>query len=172
MQFLKNTPASTLYWIQPRWVESEYELRSYEELYCKLKWAKISLTPASVVSADGQWTLIADYWRRTVRVESSDGDAIAICKIGRFGHKVIVEFSNSSRLRFDMNGWRSEYAFHDEDTDDLLSFKVISIFWPLKLKVRVNLAQRLKDKPEATLLAALGLYLLTYNLQFHNSILG
>jgi hypothetical protein len=163
MQHLRNSPTSTLYWIQLKRLKPIYELHSDVDLFCTLQWGTyITPNPTSVVSADGQWTLIADYWRRIVHIESLDGTAIAVCKIPWFDYSAVIEFSNGLRLRWDMNYGRSEGAFCDGDTDILLSFKVTSI-WPLKLKARVDMAQGIKDLPEASLLAALGLYFLIFD---------
>ena len=158
MQHLNNTPASTLYWIQPRWGKPEFELRSNDELFCTLRWSTYSVwNPISVISADGQWTLISQ-WPRTVRIISSDYD-VALSESGWPWLTRIVEFANGRRFHWRRNFWQTQCTFSGEGTDNLLLFKAARI-WPFKMKVRVDLAQRVKDLPEASLLAALGLYLL------------
>jgi hypothetical protein len=167
MQHLNKTPALTLYWIQPKWGKPIYELHSDEELFCTLRWLTYNkYDPVSVVSADGQWTLIFQ-WPWTVHIVSSDSNiAVSKSKFRQWwwGNET-VEFANGSIFHWRMNFWHTRCTFNGEGTGNLLFFKVAR-FPPFKLKVRVDMAQGAKDLPESSLLAALGLYLWFRNMDF------
>jgi len=156
MRQLSDTNATTLYWIQPRWGKPQYELRSDDELFCTLQWGTyVAQDPASLVSADGQCTLKYQ-WPSTVRIISSDSD-IAVCKRGWWLTDT-VEFVDGRRFQWRLNFWRTGGVVSSQDIGKLLSYKLVR-YAPFKLKIRVDLVQRVKDLPEAVLLAAVGLYL-------------
>jgi len=158
MQNLSNTPAETLYWVQPRWRKPIFELHLDEDLYCILRWTTyIVWDPASVFSANGQWSLIISKGlsrsTRTIYITSFDRDvAIFSFKTGS------LEFINGRRFYwYSNNFWQTKWTFSSEDGENLLSFKPVNVV-SLHLTIQVDLTQTVKELPEATLLAALGLY--------------
>jgi hypothetical protein len=160
MQQLKNTPASTLYWIQPSWGRPTYELRSDDEIFCLLQCPPHITDPVFIISADGQWTLKYQ-WPWAVRIMKLEED-IAFFRFKKSTLWPVVgtlEFTNGSRLRWhNINLRLTRWAFSSEDNLNLLYFKQSEAF-SSKLTVRVDLTPKLKDMPEASMLAALGLYL-------------
>ena len=160
MQRLNNTKATTLYWIQPRWGKPQYELRSDDELFGTLRWlTHVGHDPALFVFADGEWKLITDWWPKTVYITSLDADIAVSRQERRFSlaRSAIVEFANGRRFRWRTNFWLTRCVFSGEDNGDLLVLKLLSI---PQLKIQVDLVHGLEDFPEASLLAALGLYVL------------
>src|SRR4030042_5463694 len=113
MQHLRSTQASTLYWIQPERGEPIYELRSDDELFCTLRWATYNeVDPASVVSANGQWTLMVDKSSpRTIVQITDSSETVAVCKIGwsLWHPAATVEFVNGPRFRWHRTDWRRHY---------------------------------------------------------------
>jgi len=164
MQHLRSTQASTLYWIQPEWGEPIYELRSDDELFCTLRWSTYNeVDPASVVSANGQWTLMVDKSSpRTIVQITDSSETVAVCKIGwsLWHTAATVEFVNGLRFRWYLTDWwRHYWAFSSEDVGDLISFKPVSRYI-YRLKIQVDLTSRVKELTEAPLLAAIGMYIL------------
>jgi hypothetical protein len=143
MQHLKDTPASTLYWIQ-RERKPECELRSDSELFCTLRWSTWNpYDPISVVSADGQWTIINYFpgrtWIAHITSSNSGGD---IATASRFSD--IVKFADGRKFKWRTNFWLTRCTISDESSDNLLFLKVANNLFT-KFRVRVDLEQRAKD---------------------------
>lgn len=163
MQHLRDTQASTLYWIKPRWYKPVYELRSDNELFCTMRWSTYNeVDPVSIVSADEHWTLMISKGVPPVIVQITDSsETVAVCKFSVvYLNPVTVEFVNGLRFRWHLTDWRRSYwAFSSEDAENLMFFKGVS--WNLfRLKIQVDLTSRVKELPEAPLLAAFGMYVL------------
>ncbi len=166
MQRLSSTNATTLYWIQPRWGKLEYELRSEKELFGTLRWSThVGFDPASFVSVDGEWKLVTEWWPPwwwlwppTVHITNLDGDIAVSRQERRFSlaRSFNVEFANGRRFRWRTNFWWTRSVFSGEDNGDLLVLKLVRV---PQLKIQVDLVHSLEDFPEASLLAALGLYI-------------
>lgn len=163
MQRLSDTKATKLYWIQPRWGKPEYELSSEKELFGTLRWSThVGFDPALFVSADGELKLTTEWrpwWPRTLYITNSNGN-VAVCRQERgfrLARAFNVEFANSRKFHWRTNFWWTRSVFSCEDNEDLLVLRLISI---PKLKIQLDLLHGLEDFPEASLLAALGLYIL------------
>ena len=159
MKSIRNIAPATLHWVQLRVIRHEFELRFEDELHGTLRWEKAFGSLASGTSDDGQWTFKRVGFlnpRVTVRQPGSDLD-IAIFKPGWTGSGVL-EFPDGRRFQWGQKDfWRLEWIFV-EAGQELLRFK--SKAGSLKMKVRVDLSPSVKDLPEASLLASLGMYLL------------
>jgi len=161
MQHLRNTRVSTLYWIQPEWGEPIYELRSDDELFCTLRWSTYNEEdPASVVSANRQWTLMADKSSPRTIVQITDSSkTVAACKIrwSLWHPTATVEFVNGPRFRwYFTDWWRGYSALSSEDVGDLIFFKTRG--YKYRLKIQVDLTAKAKELIEAPLLTAFGMY--------------
>jgi len=159
MQSIRKTAPATLHWVQLRVVRHEFELRSEDELYGTLRWEKTFGSLAAAASDDGQWRFKRVGFlnpRVTVRQPGSDLD-IAIFKPGWTGSGVL-EFPSGRRFKWEhKDSWRLEWIF-EEAGQELMRLK--SKAGSLKMKVRVDISPSVKNLPEASLLASLGMYLL------------
>jgi hypothetical protein len=159
MKSIRKIAPATLHWVQLRAIKHEFELLSGDELCGTLRWEKAFGSLASATSDDGQWTFKRVGFlnpRVTVRQPGSDLD-IAIFKPGWTGSGVL-EFPSGRRFQWEHKDfWRLEWTFQ-EASQELLRFK--SKAGSLKMKVGVDLSPSVKNLPEASLLASLGMYLL------------
>jgi hypothetical protein len=159
MQSIRKIAPATLHWVQLRGIRHQFELRSEDELCGTLRWEKAFGSLASSTSDDGQWTFKRVGFlnpRVTVRQPGSDLD-IAIFKPGWNGSGVL-EFPDGRRFQWEHKDfWRLEWIF-EEAGQELCRFK--SKVSSLKMKVRVDLSPSVKNLPEASLVASLGMYLL------------
>jgi hypothetical protein len=159
MQSIRKIAPATLYWVQLSAMKYEFELRSGDELHGKLRWEKAFGSLASATSDDGEWTFKRVGFlnpRVTIRQPGSDLD-IAIFKPGWTGSGVL-EFPNGRRFQWEHKDfWRLEWIF-EEAGQELMRLK--SKAGSLKMKVGVDLSPSVKNLPEASLLASLGMYLL------------
>jgi hypothetical protein len=162
MQRLSDTKATTSYWIRPRWGKPIYELRSEKELFSTLRWfTHVGQDPALFVSADGQWKLTTEWgpwWTRALYITNLDGD-VAVCRQENrlsLTRSFSVEFTNGRRFCWRTNFWYTRGVFSGEDNEDLIVLKLVRI---PQLKIQVDLVHGLEDFPQASLLAALGLYI-------------
>ena len=159
MQSIRKIAPATLHWVQLRAIKHEFDLRSEDELCGTLRWEKAFGSLASATSDDGQCTFKRVGFlnpRVTIRKPGSDLD-IALFKPGWTGSG-ILEFLGGRRFQWEHKDfWRLEWTFQ-EAGQELLRFK--SKAGSLKMKVRVDLSPSVKDLPEASLLASLGMYLL------------
>ena len=159
MQSIRKIAPATLHWVQLRAIKHEFDLRSEDELCGTLLWKKAFGSLASATSSDGQWTFKRVGFlnpRVTIRQPGSDLD-IAMFKPSWTGSGVL-EFPSGRRFQWEHKDfWRLEWTFQ-EAGQELLRFK--SKASSLKMKVRVDLSPSVKNLPEASLLASLGMYLL------------
>lgn len=156
MDKIQNLSGDTSHWIQIDLIQREFELRSEERLFGKLKWERSRCSPATAIAADGEWT-----FNRTGLLLPS----FSVCIAGS-GKKIAIlktNLSSSGTLRFETgqklswsskNFWRSEWGFNDI-IGEILRIRLKPGL--LKLKADVEI---IRDLGELSLLACLGMYLL------------
>ena len=157
MKAIKRVRNKTLEWIQIGKFKREFELKSAEGLFGKLKWEKAFGSLASAVTTEGDWTFKRAGFlnpRVSVRIPGSDKD-IAIFKPSWTGNG-ILEFDTGTRFKWEnKNFFRTEWVFVDQNEMNVLSIKMKPGL--LKTSARVEI---LRDVPEVSLLASLGMYLI------------
>jgi len=156
MENIHRAIGYSLKWVQPRGTRREFRLKSDQGDYASLTWAKSFGSLAEAAAADGRWSFKRTGFlhpRVTVRQPGEDED-VAVYAANWSGDGVL-EFKSGRRYSWaGKNFWRTEWAFRNTD-GEVVSFRTKAGLLRFNLELKV-----LRDTPEISVLAPLGLYLL------------
>ena len=154
-------------WVQPKFNQRYFELRSNDLVIAKLQFQSPFGSLASAASASDTWTFKRVGFfnpRVTVRKESEELD-IAVYRPRWTGADGIVVLDNGRKYHWKTaNFWATEYVFLDQEGTIPLRFhqgieeaKLADVF---KIQARVEVDSQMVGNPDLPLLVLLGFYLI------------
>ena len=149
-----------LTWVQPRPFTRSYELRSNGHVLSRLQWGKPLGSLATVESADGEWSFKRIGFLRprvTVRVPGAGTDRAIFHPNWGGGGKLELADGRGFRL-ISTNFWRSEWAFTDEEGNQVVCFR--PKYGLARGGAQVEIGPEGHSVPDLSLLVALGWYLM------------
>ncbi len=164
---LSSITTQELYWVQPKAMEKQFELRSAEQQYASLHFPSAFGSRAIASTADGIWTYKRVGFfntRVTARVEGSETD-LAVYRPKWTGMQGILEIASGQTYLWNTtNFWATRFQFADANGNPLVTFQSGAEDWKIsnffKTQVRMEIDRGAVGVPNLPLLATIGFYLI------------